>query len=847
MPASAQPVLTPSTPAGSPDPSGPVSVDGKFFRAGPAKFFVKGVTYGPFAPSPEGHHFASPEQTARDFDLIRQLGANLVRVYYVPPRWLLDLAAEAQLKVLVDIPWPKHLCFLDSAKHRAEARRTVREAARAGRDHNALFACSVVNEIPPEIVRWSGAGRIENFIDELVAEAKAQNPGGLCTFTSFPPTEFLQPETPDFHTFNVYLHDRKAFEAYLARLQILAAHRPLVLGEFGMDSLREGKARQCEFLAWQIESAFRAGLAGTVVFSFTDDWFRGGLQIEDWSFGLTTRDRSRKDSFPVVRRQYLQAPRFPLPRTPKVSVVVAGYNGARTLEACLASLLALNYPDYEIILVDDGSTDTTPEIAGRFPTVRYLAQTNQGLSAARNAGIAAATGEIIAFTDSDCRADPDWLYYLVQDLLNGDWVGLGGHNFLPPEDSLVAAAVMASPGGPAHVMLTDLEAEHVPGCNMAFYKWALQAVGGFDPVFRKAGDDVDLCWRLQQAGHKIGFSHAGFVWHYRRSTVRAYLRQQAGYGEAEALLARKHPEYFNFSGGGIWRGKIYASGRNGVVLARDVIYHGIFGSGFFQRLYTTDPALALMLGTSLGYHGCVNLPLLVASVYLSWLWPLALASLGLSLGICLLAAAQAPLPKNHRRVWSRPLVALLFFLQPVVRGWARLAVRLNLRTVGPFTPIRPPFVSSLPSSRPVISIAYWTREGPDRLGLLRSFIEQLRTKAWLVRLDTGWGDYDLEIVAGKWSRLRLTSVTEELEQGKRVFRCRLESAWSAQAWMVSLAALAGVALLTFLFAASFPWVWTSILVLPLVLWFLDDESAGWQNAATQLLDETAARCHCVKL
>ena len=92
--------------------------------------------------------------------------------------------------------------------------------------------------------------------------------------------------------------------------------------------------------------------------------------------------------------------------------------------------------------MDDGSTDKTPHIAKLFPSVRYLRQTNQGLSSARNSGIRAATGEVVAFTDDDCRADEDWLYYLVNDLERGDFAGIGGHNFLPPEDSCVAAAVV---------------------------------------------------------------------------------------------------------------------------------------------------------------------------------------------------------------------------------------------------------------------------------------------------------------------------------------------------------------------------------------------------------------------
>src|SRR5688572_25655313 len=91
-----------------------VTVDGKFFRLGAEKFYVKGVAYGPFPPNAAGQPFASPEQTAADFAQIRELGANVVRVYDVPARWFLDLAAEHELKLLIDIPWDRQLCFLDS-------------------------------------------------------------------------------------------------------------------------------------------------------------------------------------------------------------------------------------------------------------------------------------------------------------------------------------------------------------------------------------------------------------------------------------------------------------------------------------------------------------------------------------------------------------------------------------------------------------------------------------------------------------------------------------------------------------------------------------------------------------
>src|SRR5262249_51872715 len=161
-----------------------VVVDGKFFRLGEKKFFVKGVAYGPFAPGPAGHPFAAPEQTALDFDQIRELGANVVRVYHMPPAWLLDLADTRGLKVFVDPPWNKHLCFDDAAR-RAEARAAVRRAVLAGCGHPAIFAYSVANEIPADIVRWIGARAVADFIDELVVEAKLAGPQCLCTFSNF--------------------------------------------------------------------------------------------------------------------------------------------------------------------------------------------------------------------------------------------------------------------------------------------------------------------------------------------------------------------------------------------------------------------------------------------------------------------------------------------------------------------------------------------------------------------------------------------------------------------------------------------------------------------------------------
>jgi glycosyltransferase involved in cell wall biosynthesis len=824
-----------------------VRVDGKFFRLGEHKFFLKGVAYGPFAARDDGECLPAPDQTARDFIQIRDLGANVVRIYTTPPRWLLDLALEHGLKLLVDIPWSKNRCFLDTPSVWQEARETLKQIVRANAGHAAVLAYNMVNEIPPDIVRWSGAKAVTEFIEELVALAKSIDPDCLCTFANYPPTEFLRPHNIDFVCFNVYLHHRRPFENYLARLQMQADMKPLILGEFGADSKREGEAEKCEMLSWQIETAFRGGLAGVIVFSYTDDWVVGGTRVEDWFMGLTTRDRQLKDSFHAVQKAFQIAPYFPLSVSPKVSVVVACYNGARTLRACLDSLGRLNYPDYEVILVDDGSTDATPDIAGLHKNVRYIRQPNHGLSVARNTGIEAAEGEIVAFTDADCRADEDWLYYLVGDLLNSRFAGMGGHNFLPPEDSPAAAAVLVSPGGPAHVMLTDRVAEHIPGCNMVFYRWALKEIGGFDPIFTKAGDDVDICWRLQQRGYRIGFNPAGFVWHYRRSTIQAYLKQQSGYGEAEALLVRKHPEYFNSFGGSLWRGQIYTAAKFGLVLGRSIIYHGIFATGFFQTIYAAAPAWTLMLCTSLEYHVLITLPLLVLSAPFPFLLPVGLASLLVSIGVCVAAAAQADLPKDKKRFWSRPLIALLFFLQPIVRGLARYQGRLGVDPTPSFAQERLEILKRKDTGEPLENLYYWSDGEISRIDWLNGVALRLDQQGWPSKTDTGWSDHDLEIHGSRWCQLQLTTASEEYVQGKRLFRCRLKAFWSLPAKLAFWAAFGFELLIIGNLRSEQPWVWMLLLTMLIFGWFLEQEKRDLQRLITAFLDDVARQRGLTKL
>jgi GT2 family glycosyltransferase len=482
------------------------------------------------------------------------------------------------------------------------------------------------------------------------------------------------------------------------------------------------------------------------------------------------------------------------------------------------------------------------------PKVRYFRhEQNLGLSVARNTGIAAATGEIIAFTDSDCRADEDWLYYLVSDLLSNDFVAIGGPNLLPPEDSLIAAAVMVSPGGPAHVMLTDRQAEHVPGCNMAVYKWVLAGLGGFDPIFRRAGDDVDICWRLQQAGHKIGFSPAAFVWHYRRSTIRDYLKQQHGYGEAEALLVRKHPEYFNSLGGGMWTGRIYTTSKFGVLIRPPIIYRGLFGSAGFQFLYHSRPPVTLMLCTTIEYHVLVTLPLWILSVTFHQLLPLAVTSLLVSIAVCAAAGFQAALPKKKICGWSRPLVAMLFFLQPIVRGLARYQGRLSLRSTPLAAQQTLDSVALRHSHLSLRHVQYWAEPRIDRLAFVSAMLRQLDHQGWPNKSDIGWSEYDVEVYGSRWCALQITTVSEDHAIGKQMLRCRLRARWSLQA-KVAFWSLCGFELLVLGFVGTkVPALWLLLLTLPLFALFLRREQRNLQSMLVVFLDELAKEWRLTKV
>ena len=749
---------------------------GKFFFVDEKKVFLKGVTYGPFSPSRLGVPFPDASTVELDFALMRELGANTLRTFTPPPLWLLDIAASYGLGVITGIPWAQHICFVDSTRTRTEIRSSIEHAVKACKNHPAVLAYLVGNEIPPEIVRWHGPHRLRGFLRELFDTAKSIDPDTLVSYANFPSTEYLEIDFTDFLAFNVYLHREQDFRRYLSHLHNLAGDRPLVLTEIGIDSIREGRNNQAKILSWQLRATFETGVAGTVIFSWTDDWhaYSGpeGFQVENWAFGLVDRQRRHKPAFWAVKNYYDDSLPPTLSAYPKVSVIICAYNAERTMDRCLASVERLNYPNYEVIVVNDGSTDATREICERYDRVRLINQENKGLSAARNVGLSASTGDIIAYTDSDCMADPDWLTYLVARFQSSTFGAVGGPNLSPPDDSLVPSCVAVSPGAPTHVLLDDEVAEHIPGCNMAFRREALEATAGFDPVFRAAGDDVDLCWRLQNKGYKIGFSPAAVVWHFRRNTVRDYLKQQRGYGKAEALLYFKHPYRFNLLGQSRWFGRIYGDISSFLLSLRPKIYSGVFGRGLFQTLYQPPASLGTYIPMTLEWN-MVSLALITCAFLFGGYFWFGLAPLGLTFTRCLASALKARVDSRFSGLRATFLVTLLVFLGPLVRALERYRWRMRrfreVKAVVPNGAVQPPRVSWLERA---FYLTYWNEDGLEKESLLDGVMESLLPRKYLIAVDQGWSHWDLEICQGPWAKAQVMVASENHGGTKRLLRVR---------------------------------------------------------------------------
>ena len=484
---------------------GRVHVDGKFLAVGGEVFRVRGVTYGGFKARLDGWQYPDSARLKQDFTAIASAGLNTVRMYTLPPPETLEIAAELNLRLMIGLNYDDWRMETDTGRSGRRrileaGRRAVGEAMEMLAGDPSVLALAVGNEVPVDLVRLHGSAAVADTLSHFVADVHDADPDMLATYVNFPTTEFLEIEGEDLVTFNVFLEQPDQLRRYLSHLQVISGSKPLVLAELGLASQVHGDEAQAESLAWQLQIVDEVGCAGVTVFSWTDEWAVNDQDVEGWGFGITTSDRQPKLAMAVVEKWARAAyPRDLREDWPLITVIVNTYNEKRNIETCLDSLMASDYPNLEVIVCDDGSTDSTVELARRYP-FKVLALPYIGLSAARNAALEEASGEIVAYLDADAACHPDWPYHLALSMEDSAISATGGPNLPWPGAGFVERAVALSPGAPAEVLLTDTRAEHVPGCNMAFRKADLESVGAFNPEFTSAGDDVDVCWNLLDAG-----------------------------------------------------------------------------------------------------------------------------------------------------------------------------------------------------------------------------------------------------------------------------------------------------------------------------------------------------------
>jgi glycosyltransferase involved in cell wall biosynthesis len=224
---------------------------------------------------------------------------------------------------------------------------------------------------------------------------------------------------------------------------------------------------------------------------------------------------------------------------PTASVVIPARNAAQFLEGQLVALVEQDFAaPYEVLVADNGSTDATAAIAGRWAGrhafVRLVdACARPGIGYARNTGVRAATGDVVLFCDCDDEAAPGWIAEMVEALERADVVG--GRLDLTYLNASAVRAWRSDPELPC-LPVTMRFLPYATGANLGVRMSAYRGLGGFDEAYTGSHDDVEFCWRAQLASYSIAYAPDAVI-HYRlRENIRAMAKQRSGYGRSYAQL-----------------------------------------------------------------------------------------------------------------------------------------------------------------------------------------------------------------------------------------------------------------------------------------------------------------------
>jgi hypothetical protein len=229
----------------------------------------------------------------------------------------------------------------------------------------------------------------------------------------------------------------------------------------------------------------------------------------------------------------------------------------------------------------------------------------------------------------------------------------------------------------------------------------------------------------------------------------------------------------------------------------------------------------------------------VLSVTFHALLPVAIASLLVSIGVCVVAGMQASLLKSKTRWWSRPLVALLYFLQPIVRGWERHQSRLALRLAPDAARETLDSVTIRDGTDSLDEARYWSEKRIERVEFVATLLRQLDKRGWPNRSDIGWSEFDVEIYGNRWSNVQLITAAEDHPRGRQLIRCRLRATWSLQAKAVFWSLLGLEAIVVGSFGDWLKWIAIVLLTLPLFAYFQHYQKRKLQSLLITFLDGLA--------
>jgi glycosyltransferase involved in cell wall biosynthesis len=226
-----------------------------------------------------------------------------------------------------------------------------------------------------------------------------------------------------------------------------------------------------------------------------------------------------------------------------VSVIIPAYNAARTISRCLESLMEQDCAeDYEVIVIDDGSTDSTPQTVSKFNNVRLIRQKNAGPAAARNRGAAEAKGEIILFTDADCFPEHNWISEMLRPFNeNPDIVGVKG-SYKTRQEEIIARFVQLEYEDKYERMMKERYIDFIDTYSAGFRKKIFLDMNGYDTDFPVAcAEDVELSFRMSNQGYKMVFNPKAVVYHMHPDTLSAYLGKKYKFAFWRIVALKKNP------------------------------------------------------------------------------------------------------------------------------------------------------------------------------------------------------------------------------------------------------------------------------------------------------------------